>query len=243
MGPSKHQRPALLFHFTSLVREEQTRHDHLDPSTPAPTPPACTYLPRTTEPTRVPLLVFIVTWLSPTQQTFTPTNRSSSSSFMVGWPFDIYPSIPTTRPTRNLSCCVFLILVFFFSPDIPLLTVLYSHFPCGFLATLFLLGWGTIGWGLASPVVRGLFLGVWRFFGWGWRGVLWIEGRDGVFEETVSQRGRRGFERMELLSFGVGQTGREARRKSRGQKFLGQGLTRRRSVPFFDSLCSELVPT
>lgn len=109
---------------------------------------------------------------------------------------------------------------------------------------MFFLGWGTIGWGLASPVVRGLFLGVWRFFGWGWRGVLWIEGRDGVFEETVSQRGRRGFERMELLSFGVGEDRERGQaKKQRPKVFRSKGLTRRRSAPFFDSLCSELVPT
>lgn len=172
MGPSKHQRPALLFHFTPPpVREEQTRHDHLDPPTPAPTPPACTYLPRTTEPTRVPLLVFIVTWLSPTRQTFTPTNRSSSSSsFMVGWPFDIYPSIPTTRPTRKLSCCVFLILVFiFFARYTPFDGFIFS-FSLWILSHLVLFGLGHDRMGTGESCRSGPVFGCLEIF---WMGMAW----------------------------------------------------------------------
>lgn len=49
---------------------------------------------------------------------------------------------------------------------------------------------------------------------------------------------------MELLSFGVGEDRERGQaKKQRPKVFRSKGLTRRRSVPFFDSLCSELVPT
>lgn len=51
---------------------------------------------------------------------------------------------------------------------------------------------------------------------------MWIEERDGVFEETGSQRGRRGFERMELLSFGVGEDRERGQAKKQRPKVLGQ---------------------
>lgn len=215
------------FYFIPPVREKKHETAHRPFRTPyAGTHSTGLYIPPTHDRTDSRATFSVYCYLGVASRAHLSTDQPLllPSFYMAGWDFDIYPFDSDATDTRHVW-----ILFLFFSPDIPLLTVLYFLF-VDFGTLCSSSGYDRIG--LASSVVLSLLFWVFGDFWMGFGGVeFWRFWRE-----------RKGVVEFEVWGKTMREGGRPGEKGERPKVFRSKGRGGGRR-PFFTSLCSELVPT